>query len=393
MKFFNKDKKKKTPLKDTAAPTDKKHEVQLPDDVIAVDKTAVRKKTIINVTYWLMILGAIYVVFKYLIAFVMPFFIGFVIAVILTPLIRWVSKKTKLKQNVASIIVVALFYCTIGLLLVFGIVKLVSYLGSAAEQLYDYYINTLYYSLHDMIDSVNDSIGRLDPTIAGVIGTGFTSIINSLGTVLENISVGAINTATNIAMFVPGFLLNMLFAIVSTFFIAGDYSAITGFIMRQIPERPAAILRQTKRHLGSLILQFLRSYLLIMSITFAELSVGLLILGVNNFLVIAAAIAVFDIMPIVGSGTVLIPWALVCFMMGNNLLGIGLLVMYIIITVIRNIIEPKIIGDTVGLHPLVALLSMFVGAKLFGALGLFGLPISIAIIKSLNDKGTIKLFK
>jgi sporulation integral membrane protein YtvI len=163
--------------------------------------------------------------------------------------------------------------------------------------------------------------------------------------------------------------------------------------MRQIPERPAGILRDIKRYLGVVILQFVRSYAIILLVTFSELAIGFAILGVKNVFLLALLISLFDILPVVGLGAVLLPWAAISLVTGNTALGIGLVVMYVVILVVRNIIEPKIVGDRVGLHPLLTLVCMFVGAKLFGVIGLFGLPVAVAILKALNDKGAIRLYK
>ena len=89
----------------------------------------------------------------------------------------------------------------------------------------------------------------------------------------------------------------------------------------------------------------------------------------------------------------MIPWTIIAALQGNYSLALGLLIVYIVITIIRNILEPKIVGSQVGLHPLVTLMSLFVGAQLFGVLGLFGLPITLSLLKNLNDKGTIHILK
>jgi len=104
-------------------------------------------------------------------------------------------------------------------------------------------------------------------------------------------------------------------------------------------------------------------------------------------------ISLFDILPIVGLGMILVPWYAICFITGSYYMGWVLLIAHLIIMVVRNIIEPKIVGQGVNLPAIVTLLSMFVGARLFGILGLFGLPIAMAILKSLNDEGVIHIYR
>jgi predicted PurR-regulated permease PerM len=100
---------------------------------------------------------------------------------------------------------------------------------------------------------------------------------------------------------------------------------------------------------------------------------------------IALLIALFDLFPIVGAGLILFPWAIISFIQGNIIKGIGLAALYLVVIIARQILEPKVIGRQVGLPPLVTLICMFVGTSLFGALGLFGLPIAAAIIVSMNN--------
>ena len=124
-----------------------------------------------------------------------------------------------------------------------------------------------------------------------------------------------------------------------------------------------------------------------------ELFIGFLIIGVSDAAGIAALIAVFDILPIVGSGLILAPWAIVCFIQGKVALGIGLAILWAIVIVARQITEPKIVGKQVGLHPLATLICLWVGLKLGGGLGMFALPISLLIILELKAEGLIFIDK
>ena len=117
-----------------------------------------------------------------------------------------------------------------------------------------------------------------------------------------------------------------------------------------------------------------------MSITFIELFIGFTIIQLDSAFLVALSIAIFDILPVFGTGGIMIPWTIICLIQGNYVFAIELLVIYIIVTIIRNIIEPKIVGAELGLHPLVTLASMLVGVRFFGILGLFGFPIGISFI-------------
>ena len=127
--------------------------------------------------------------------------------------------------------------------------------------------------------------------------------------------------------------------------------------------------------------------------TFAERAVGFSILGLPYALLSALVIALVDILPVFGTGTVLVPWSVGAFFTGNTKLGLCLAALYGIITVIRQIAEPKILGSSVGMHPLATLLAMYIGLKLCGIGGLFLFPIGAVILKNLNESGFIRLYK
>ena len=130
-----------------------------------------------------------------------------------------------------------------------------------------------------------------------------------------------------------------------------------------------------------------------MLITFAELWTGLLILRVPSAPVIAALIAIFDILPVVGSGTILIPWSVISIFAAETGQGIGLLIVWAVISIVRYIIEPKIVGNQVGMHPLLTLFAMLLGNFIFGGIGILLLPVSLALLQNLNQAGIIHLYK
>ena len=120
------------------------------------------------------------------------------------------------------------------------------------------------------------------------------------------------------------------------------------------------------RRLGSALVKYLKAYLIIALITFAELSVGLVILRVRSALIVAAIIAIADALPVIGAGAALIPWAAVSLLRGDYYRGIGLAIVYVVVLIVRQFVEPKVLGGVSGLHPLAALAAMYCGLKLFG---------------------------
>lgn len=356
-------------------------------------RTEKRRKFIIDVTYWVLVLAIVYFIFKYLLNLVMPFFIAFTIAFLLQPVIRLLRDKCRFPGKLAAVVSVILFYATVGVLIALVGAKLFSWLRDLFLSLPTLYTQSILPALQNFSATVTDIFNNLDPEVVTTVNTVLTDLISALGNIFSNLSVKAVGFVSGAAGSLPGIVIGMLITIISTFFITADYSNITGFIMLQLGEKSRHLVLEVKRYTVEILGKYLRSYLLIMCITFAELSVGLLILGVKNAFLVALGIAIFDILPVFGTGGIMIPWAVISLLSGDYKLAIGLLVVYVVITVIRNIIEPRIVGQSVGLHPVVTLLSMFVGTALFGVIGLFGLPITMALLVSLNDSGVIHLFK
>jgi sporulation integral membrane protein YtvI len=231
------------------------------------------------------------------------------------------------------------------------------------------------------------------PDLKPYIEEFILNISDTIFSYIKNASASVISTFTGIAGRLPSLLIKLIFTIVSSFFFTIDYYKISDFVMRQFKEEHREMVLNLKdKGLGT-IAKFIKAYSAIISITFFELSIGFWILKIPNPFLFGAIIAFIDILPILGTGAVLLPWSLIALILGNTKMGIGMLVLYVIITAVRQAIEPKIVGQQIGLHPIITLILMFVGAQLMGVLGLLLLPVIATIIKTLNDEGTINLFK
>ena len=163
------------------------------------------------------------------------------------------------------------------------------------------------------------------------------------------------------------------------------------FLMKNLPTKFTETAGYAINSFRSIITQYGKSYLLVMLITFGELTLGLLIIGVRRAILLAALIAIFDIFPVVGAGAILLPWSVISLIQGKTLQALGLMILYVVILVVRQFLEPKVVGKQVGLPPLVTLACMFVGTSLFGVWGLFGLPIGAAILVNLNNDPNVPI--
>lgn len=344
---------------------------------------------IINIVYFIAIIVIAYFIFKYILGWFMPFIIGFILAAAVQPAARKISEKTHIKVKICAVVGVLVLVLTLGLI-IFG---LLFFLVNRFDYITDF-VGSLIDSLKFAMASLSNRLSPFMQQIKEITGmqfdgsmAGFSSKLLEISKLPEMLMKFLQSAFSGIA---PMFL-NTVITIVAASFIAADYKNVTGFLARLIPKRHRGTAAGIKEFFFKTVLKLIRAYATLMLITFVELSLGLFLIGINNPIGISAIIALIDIMPVLGTGTVMIPWAATEFLLGKTLLGICLFILYAVITVIRNILEPKIVGSHIGLHPLITLTALIVGLKAFGIIGMIALPITILILKDLYIKKIIKL--
>lgn len=352
-----------------------------------------RKHFIINTVYFLLILVISYFFLRYGISLVSPFIFAFIVAYLLKKPARAIAKNTKLPSRFVSFLVILIFYIVSGIVVFFLGVRFISTITRYITLIPVFYENQLWPILVNISGELEEMFYTIDPAVVDFFSETFNQLLRTLGETVTNISLSLLTWLSNFASTLPPFFIRVLLMIISTFFIAIDFDGLVAFVQRQFSPRVNEIIKTIQEYIVNTLFVVIRSYALIMFITFVELAIGLSIIGINNAVLIAFLIAIFDILPVLGTGGIMIPWTLFTFIQGNYSLGFGLFAVYIIVTVVRNIIEPKIVGSQLGLHPVVTLISMFVGVNLLGVIGLFGFPITLSLLNHLNETGVIKIFK
>lgn len=352
-----------------------------------------RFRFVINFIYYGFIIGAVYLLLQYGLGLIAPFIAAFIIAYILRRPARFCSKKLRIPYKLVAFIIVLLFYCTIGTFIALIGVKLFSNFADLVLRLPSIYTSGIEPYLISLYKQIENEVYKMDPALISIINEYFISFIQSLGDLISSLSVTAVGAVSGVASYLPVFFIKVLLMVISSFFIVGDYDLLVGFILRQFSGRGQELVIQIKEYVVGTLFVCIRSYALIMSITFVELSIGLSIIGVENSILFALIISVFDILPVLGTGGIMIPWSIITALQGNYTMAVGLIAIYGVILIVRNILEPKIVGSQIGLHPVVTLISMFVGVQLFGVIGLFGFPITLSLLRHLNSTGAIKLFR
>ena len=350
-----------------------------------MEKTDKRRKFIVNVAYWAIIAGITYLIFRYLLNLLLPFVIALLVAWLLRPLGRLYRQRAPKLASALIVVTVLLFYLLLGVLAMLLLVDLLTGLAQYLGKLPELYTQTIEPGLRNLYANAQDLAARFDPSVADVVNMVLPQVISSVGGAVTNFSVTAVGKLTGLVTALPSVLISALIAVIASFFTAVSYDGMKAFLQRNLPAKFTETAGYAIRSFRNIIRQYGKSYLLVMLITFGELTLGLLIIGVRRAILLAALIAIFDIFPVVGAGAILLPWAVISLIQGKTLQALGLLILYVVILVVRQFLEPKVVGKQVGLPPLVTLACMFVGTSLFGAWGLFGLPIGAAILVNLNN--------
>ncbi len=347
-----------------------------------------KKSFLINIAYWGIIIGIAYIAFKLLFPIILPFLIGFGVAA----LVNWISAKIKCDKILpVRIGLTVIIYGVVGTLIGVGVLKAFSSIYDFVLSLPTVFENEVRPVIDAVYNNITAVINELDPDMLSVVETIKTSLYDSLKSLLGSVFGRVASYVTNIVSSVPNFFISTVIMIVSTFYFVVDYNKIITLFQNKAPQKIKTVAGEIKYYLCNTLLVVVRSYAIIMLLTFTELSLMFWIAGIKHPFLIAGIIAIFDILPILGTGGIMIPWSVIALISGDFILGIKLIVIYVIVTVVRNYLEPRIVGVQLGLHPIVTLISMFIGLRLFGFFGLFGLPIVISyLLKRQKSKLDLK---
>ena len=351
--------------------------------------TRVFKKII---TLIITVLG-LYIAFK-MALFYIPFLIAFIIAVMIEPLIKIVHKKTRLARKVSAILVLAIVSCLIIGLLIWGITSLISESSNFLTGFNDY-VQKAYIQVQDIIERIDLSKMQVPEQVTKVLQDSTVSFVDTVSTWAKNALTSLINVITSI----PTIAIYTVITLLATYFICADRFYILDQLEHHLPKTWVRKIGVHLREIISSLGGYLKAEATLLLISFSIVLAGLLIMSFIGFNVqypflAAIGIGLVDALPIVGSGTIIIPWAIASALNGNIELAIGLLVIYGVTIIVKQILEPKIVSKNIGIHPIFTLIAMYTGFKLSGVIGLFIGPIILIILKNifstLIDRGVIK---
>lgn len=322
--------------------------------------------------------------FATLIKLLLPLLIAYVIAVLVKPVVDLFEYKFRFARTPTTLVVLIAFLVIIGLLLYLLVFNIIAELVDLTVMLSSL---SKVWSLDSAMDSLQTMLQRLHLPSA-YIQNAWNELWGSLDVVRGGIS-GLLAQVFNFIAVLPEYLIILVLIIIASFFFARDYEEIkTGIIdlaERWLPESWMAGARRVGAGLQRALHGYIKAILVLISITGFISLIGLLILGVEYAHILAIIMALLDLLPIVGPGTIFVPWATFAFFTGRPAFGLGLLILYGIIIVIRQLLEPKVVGDKIGLHPLTTLISIYVGYALFGIWGFILGPAVVITYKAFAE--------
>lgn len=311
----------------------------------------------------------------------MPFAVAWLMALLLQPAIGWLTRKTGLSRGVISVAILVVLLVGGGSLLYYlggrMIIELRHFaeqLGGRAEEIGAWFDRT-----EKLLKEKLPLLGEIEPETLSGLGSGL------LKDALTTLSAKLTSAAGSILVKMPHFFFVTVIFLMAAFYLCADFERVSRYLSSLMPMSAVRKLGKLKRLVFSTTLRYLRAYFILLLITFGELLIAFLLLRIEYALTLALLIALLDALPAIGVGTVLIPWALISILLGNWKRAIALIVIYIIVTVVRQIAEPHVVGAQLGLHPLASLAAVYVGYKVAGLAGLLFAPVAAILLRGVFD--------
>ena len=314
---------------------------------------------------------AAYLFMKYVFLAVLPFLIAWGCAFAVRPIAARLSPTLKIKSNVLRMLITVLFVLSALGLITLGVWALSRELWGFLNRIISG-DGEIYAFFTDFVGA-DGMFGRVFGDFGEYVTEGIYKLIASFATTLAGV-------ISSVAATIPRALFFTLVTVISAVYFALDLEKINSSVKSVLPSRVYEVIVRLKNGFFTAFVRYARSYIILLAITFLEMLLGLFLIGAPYPWLMAIVIAVLDLLPVIGVGTVLIPWGVWCFISKNTGLGIGLLVLFVVHTVFRQMIEPKIVGKSLGVHPLLTLVLIYTGYALFGFMGLLLVPILTVLV-------------
>ncbi len=333
---------------------------------------------------------ALWFIIHYLLGILLPFIVAWAVALAVAPAAGWISKKTGIPIKLCSAVLLAAVLGILISLVALLLDRLIYEMGRLADWLVSGESDLLA-TLGRLAGGIG-SLGEKIPILRDMKGieefedffAGVNDMLAKLLTdFISKLSMWVPEAVFRMISRLPSVLLLLTVTLIACFYFCIDLRSVNAALLSIMPKRVAQQMPMLKSRVFSAAGKWVKAYLILFCITFAELFAGFIILGVEYPLLIALVGALVDILPVFGTGTILIPWGLFSLFTKDFKLGFGLIILYAATLIIRQIAEPRVVGGSFGIHPLLALAAMYSGFRLFGIAGMILFPAAVMLLKNI----------
>ncbi len=347
------------------------------------------KDDIDKIIHFLLLVLFIYVFVKYIAGYFAPLIFGYIVCLILYPIASLLHNKLRFPRPLASIVSIAFMIFVIVFLGTSVVSKVINEARSFIEnspQLINETVNTLrdwqsHFAAY--MDIIPENLRESSDKMLDSLLTSLTSMLSS----------GVRTGSVEVMKFLPNTLFVILLGLICSFFLLNDRKNVERFVIRQLPESVRNRIGIAKTGVLNAIGGYIRAECILMCIVATICVIGLMILGSPYALLLGILISIVDALPVFGSGAIFWPWCIYSVIVGNYHMAIGLAVIDILIIVVRQTLEPRILGNQIGLHPIATLMSIYMGLKIFGIFGFIIGPIILVTIKAMQESDLLPRWK
>jgi len=325
-------------------------------------------------------------VLLYILKLLLPFLLAFLISLAANPLAERLQKKFKLPKGLTAILVIILIVGIVG----GGVVGIVWKLVSEMKEIY-LQIPQIYESVVDVFERLRDNLSAVYNAFPTDIQETFDMMGERLkdgfSSIIKNNYKPVVTSAGNVAKALPSIFIGIIVFILALYFMISTRISVRDMAEKVMPKKAIDTIGNVFGEIKKYISGYFKAQAIIMSIAFVIIFIGMSVLNIRYAMIIALVVAIFDALPFFGSGAVLIPWSIISFISSDIRLGVGLLIIYLAVILTRQMVEPKIVSSKIGLHPLLTLLSMYIGYNIFSIGGMILGPVFLMLIFSFYKAG------
>ncbi len=337
-------------------------------------------KIFCNLAWALVVLWIVIVILPRIAVFFMPFVVGFILSLIANPLVRFLEKKIRIKRKYGTVLIIV-FVISAVLLLCYGII---AGLAVGVRGFMDY-LPTMSANAETEIIAAIESLEAMIRKVPFFNEFNVTELESAVTNMLSGMVVGedsiTVSALGGIAKNLPNMLVSGIMGLLATYFFIADRDRLAEMLNSRLPNSFQKTTMQMYGQILKAVGGYFQAQLKIMGVIYVVVTAGLMLLRVNYAWLIGFGIAFLDMLPVFGTGTVLTPWAIVKFFSGNYMQAVGMLVLYVVSLLVHQLIQPKLIGASVGMHPFATLFFMYIGYQFSGVLGMvIAIPIGMLFI-------------